>query len=530
MTKNGDAGSLVPATAAGMLGPYAADDFEITTGAAGPTRISASALHYFRNECIAVPRPGIPAASHARRTPTLDDVVAWSRNVRLDVPGDRPPLILLGAPLRTDAACLSPDAHSLALSGTVHPFALAPRLALNRSWFDASSAAFFAGRPLRLRASLAGGTIVGRTFWPEDFRIGEDTRFDALTPDVSTALALRGVMRADPRGGAQLPFAARVIWAREAKTREWKDKPVLAVIVNGAQGDDDEAWAGHFAIGTGRLGAGGAIADLLVDNFYALDIESEKGILAAPVPLDNYFGDLNRGQSWYRPSFILIATLRDEAVPRLVQGAFNRVYLQFWRHQLGYRHSTMNCTGISVDVLRSLGWNIPARQPDEALRAWLAIPWTLTRERSLARARMAYEYLTQDATRLFPAAAFEETGADLLRLGRRGANPADGRLAAMLARDLESLALLRIPQFPSSRRFGAAPVVAPDEYRGVVPGNPADMEIVPVPPRPFPRDLRDPDLLPPPRRPSDVPLAIWLTVIVVVAIGAACALAFALFA
>ncbi|MGA8032780.1 MAG: hypothetical protein WCB48_10325, partial [Casimicrobiaceae bacterium] len=143
MTKNGDAGSLVPATADGMLGPYAADDFEITTGAAGPTLISASALHYFRNECIAVPRPGIPAAGHARRTPALDDVVAWSRNARLDVPGDRPPLILLGAPLRIDAACLSPDAQSLALSGTVHPFALAPRLALNRSWFDASSAAFF---------------------------------------------------------------------------------------------------------------------------------------------------------------------------------------------------------------------------------------------------------------------------------------------------------------------------------------------------------------------------------------------------
>jgi hypothetical protein len=32
---------------------------------------------------------------------------------------------------------------------------------------------------------------------------------------------------------------------------------------------------------------------------------------------------------------------------------------------------------------------------------------------------------------------------------------------------------------------------------------------VPVPPRPFPANLRDPDLLPPARRPSDVPLAVW---------------------
>ena len=533
MTTNGGANGLVPAVADGLLGPYAADDFDIVTGATAPTRITPSALFYFRDECIAVPRQGIPAAGYTRRTRTLDDVVGWSRDVRLDAPGDRAALILLGAPLRTDTAQLSPDARTVTLSGTTHPFALAPRLALNRSWFDASSAAFLSARPLRLRASQSGATVVGRTFWPADFRVGDDTPFAPLAPDLPPALALRSAMRADPSGGAQLPFAARVIWERDGGTREWKDKPVLAVIVNGAQGDDDEAWAGHFAIGTGRMGAGGAIDDLLVDNFYALDIESEKGILAAPVPLDNYFGDLNRGQSWYRPSFILIAAMRDEAVPRLVQGAFNRVYQQFWRHQLEYRHSTMNCAGISVDVLRALGWNLGARRPAQALRAWLAIPYTLLRERSLGKARMAFEYLTQDATRLFPAAAFEEAGAGLLRLGARGATPGDGRLATLLAQDLEALVLLRVPQFPSSRSFGAAPVVAPDEYRGVVPSNPADMQIVPVPPRPFPRELRDPDTLPPPRNPSDLPVAIWLAVtalVDVIAIAAACALAVALVA
>ncbi|MGE5089132.1 MAG: hypothetical protein ACM3QY_08400, partial [Candidatus Levyibacteriota bacterium] len=180
--------------------------------------------------------------------------------------------------------------------------------------------------------------------------------------------------------------------------------------------------------------------------------------------------------------------------------------------------------------------DIAARWPAAGLRASLAIPYTLLRERSLARARMAYEYLTQDATRVFPAAAFEETGASLLRLGARGAAPGDGRLAAMLARDLESLVLVRIPQFPSSRRFGTAPVVGPDEYRGVVPGNPEDMQIVPVPPRPFPRELRDLDLLPPPRNPSDVPLAVWLAVAAlallaaVAAIAAACLRALALVA
>ena len=72
-------------------------------------------------------------------------------------------------------------------------------------------------------------------------------------------------------------------------------------MVNGAQGDDDEAHGGHFALVTGRTQPDGAIGDWLVNNFYSLDVESEKGILAAPLPLDNYLADLNSGQGWYRP-------------------------------------------------------------------------------------------------------------------------------------------------------------------------------------------------------------------------------------
>ena len=80
-------------------------------------------------------------------------------------------------------------------------------------------------------------------------------------------------------------------------------------MLNGAQGDDDEAHAGHFALVTGRVQDDGAIGDWLVNNFYTLDTESEKGILAAPVPLDNYLADLNAGQAWYRPSYMLVAVL-----------------------------------------------------------------------------------------------------------------------------------------------------------------------------------------------------------------------------
>ena len=109
---------------------------------------------------------------------------------------------------------------------------------------------------------------------------------------------------------------------------------MLGLIVNGAQGDDDEAHAGHFAIVTGRLRAHGRIGDWLVNNFYTLDAESEKGIIAAPVPLDAYLGDLNSGQSWYRPSYVLVLALRDVRAAALVQSALARVYHQFYRHQL----------------------------------------------------------------------------------------------------------------------------------------------------------------------------------------------------
>jgi hypothetical protein len=519
--------SLIRATAGGRIGPYDAADFEIGTGACSPESLTAAGKFYFRDECIALPRAGIPVAGFGRQSRVLDDVAAWSRNARLDTPGDRPQLVLLGAPMRVDHARLAPGAQSLALAGAPLaafpfplPLSLAPRLALNRSWFDASSAAFLAGRPLRLRAALEGEKLVASTFWPADFSIAENIPVEALTSGLPATLALRQAMREDPQGGAALPFSASVIWERDGSVRGWKDKPALVIIVNGAQGDDDEAWAGHFAIGTGCIGADGGIADLLVDNFYALDIVSEKGILAAPVPLDAYFGDLNRGQAWYRPSFILVAALTDEAVPRLVQGAFNRAYPQFWRHQLEYRHSTMNCTGISIDVLRALGLAVPARSPEHASRAWFALPWVLLRERSLAKARLAFEYLSEDATRLFPAAAFEEIGATLLRLARAGASEQDGLLGGMLARDLEALALLRIPQFPSSRTFGSAPVVAAGEYLGVVPSDPADMQVVPVPARPFPAALRDADLLPAPARPSDFPVAVCAAIAAIAVIAA----------
>ena len=231
-------------------------------------------------------------------------------------------------------------------------------------------------------------------------------------------------------------------------------------MLNGAQGDDDEAHAGHFALVTGGTQEDGAIGDWLVNNFYALDSESEKGILAAPVPLDNYLADLNSGQGWYRPSQMLVLVLASDRAAALVQGALNRTYNQFWRHQLPYGHATMNCTGISVDVLRTLGWPIPVRGPTSRLAAGLGFPFLVAKERSIAKARIAFDYLVEDQTRLMPAAAFEECGAAALGLAMSGIGDASdsGPLARMLAEDIDAIAFARFPQFPSSRVFGDAPV------------------------------------------------------------------------
>src|SRR5208337_176913 len=158
-----------------------------------------------------------------------------------------------------------------------------------------------------------------------------------------------------------------------------------------------------------------AMGDWLANNFYTLDQESEKGIIAAMLPLDNYLANLNSGQAWYRPSYLLVAVLRNDRVANTIQGALARTYNQFYRHQLVYDHATMNCTSISVDVLRTLGWKLASRGATSSVAAALGLPYFALRERSLAKAAQHFDYLTEEQTRLFPAAAFEEIGADLLR-------------------------------------------------------------------------------------------------------------------
>ena len=513
VTLRGDRFRDASAVAAGAaFGLYCASDFRLTDGLCKDCPTLAQALWYFQREVIAVAKPGRPVASFAKGVSVTDDLRTWLAERNPAAALELPPLVWVAAPDVVCGARLSADVASLEFSGGSLRASLVPKIALNRSYFDASSAEFFRGRTVKVRGRIDDGAIAMRTLWPEDFRIERAPPPLSLAADMPATLALRALMRAEPAGGARSAFAASTLWQRDpARETATRGRAVLAIMVNGAQGDDDEAHAGHFALVTGRIPEDGAIGDWLVNNFYALDSESEKGILAAPVPLDNYLGDLNSGQGWYRPSQMLVLVLADDRAAALVQAALNRVYNQFWRHQLAYRHASMNCTGISIDVLRALGWDIPARGPAGRIAGALGFPYVAAKERSLAKARVAFDYLIEDQTRLMPAAAFEECGAAVLELTRSGKGDAaaSGPLARMLADDIEAIAFVRFPQFPSSRVFGDAPVITPWEFQARLPADPAMVQIIPVPPRPFPDSLRDPDLIPGKRPASDYAAAAW---------------------
>jgi len=517
-------GPAVAANQRGALGLYPATDFRLTDGRCTDCAAPPAALWYFERETIAVPRAGLPVANYATGVRPFEDIRTWVAQRPADAPLDYPPLIWVESTASIHAATLAPDAKTLRADGAALPLRLVDRIPLNRSYFDASSAAWFAARAVSLRGAIAAdGAFVARTLWPEDFRVRDLPPPRVLPADIDPAHTMRDWMREAPRGGAQSPFAAWTAWQRPGLRSDLAGRTVVGFMVNGAQGDDDEAHGGHFAIVTGRVATDGSIGDWLVNNFYTLDAESEKGIIAAPLPLDNYLGDLNSGQSWYRPTYMLVAVLADDRAAALVQSALGRVYNQFYRHQLVYYHPTDNCTSISVDTLRAVGWDVPARGPTSRALAWASFPLVAAKERSIAKAKLAFDYLHTDQTRLMPAAALEEIFGSLLAMAHdAGGNAqAGGPLARMLAQDLDALVLVRFPQFPSSRAFGDAPAVTTWDYKARVPSDPAQAQIVPVPPRPFPERLRDPDLLPPGRHPSDLAGAVWAAMVAALVIGVA---------
>jgi hypothetical protein len=82
----------------------------------------------------------------------------------------------------------------------------------------------------------------------------------------------------------------------------------------------------------------------------------------------------------------------------------------------------------------------------------------------------------------------------------------------MLAEDIEALVWLRVPQLPSSRAWGDYAVVTKREYEARLPADRSQAKIIPVPPRLFPPELRDRDLLPLPPSRSALAVVLWTVV------------------
>lgn len=480
----------IAATDDGLFGLYDARNLRLVDGRCQDCSTIPQALWYFQQEVIAVPAPGQPVAGFSKTLAAQADVEQYASQPDVSQSAALPPLVWLGSSKVIPEARLSADGKELTLAdGGNLAFDIVPKIATNLSYYDASSLRFFSQRPLRLRGELSGTgeQFTARTIWPLDFALKSGQPVQALAAHET----LQNLVRAN-NGGAQTRYATRTLWSKAGTMpANWAGKPVLGIMLNGAQGDDDEAHGGHFGIVSGRMEADGNWSRWLVNNFYNLDAYGEKGIIAAVTPMDKYMMDINNGQSFYRPSYMLVAVLKEQTVPQQYQAAINRVYNHFYRHDFVYQHAKANCAGISVDTLRSLGWQFPERGNGGLLKATAAYFYVAATTGSLHSARDIYDYITTEDTQLNPAAAFDAMGEDILKLANGQAGRSLTPWEQTLSTDIEALIYVHIPQIPSSRAFGQAPVYSFDEYLKRAPADRSQWKIIPVAPRPFPAELRD---------------------------------------
>jgi GNAT superfamily N-acetyltransferase len=492
-------GAPIPATEDGKLGLYSARDFRITDGSCGDCQAVPQALWYFNNEPLAVPVQH--AADFSRGTRAQADVAAWAAN-NPDLAAQ--PVVWLGSSSVIPQAQMSVDGKTVTLDeGNTLDFNIVPKVPSNLSYWNDDTQKFFSQRPVRLRGESGETGFVARTVWPLDYRISAGGMAKPLDADES----LKSLVQYE-NGGAQSAYQARLLWESSPGAAEnAAGKAVVGLMLNGAQGDDDEAHGGHFGVVTGRFEADGNWSRWLVNNFYNLDSISEKAIIAAATPVDKYLMDLNSGQSYYRPSYMLVATFKSDRPAALYQGAINRVYQHLYRHDFVYDHSRDNCAGISIDTFRTLGWRVPERGVEGYAKATAAWFYVAASERSLGQGRKLYDYLTTETSRLYPAVTFDAMGNDLLALAQGRVSRKLTPLEQQLAQDIEAIWFVRIPQIPSSRAYGLAPVYGFDQYMKQAPADRSEWKIIPVADRPFPDKLRD-GLALKHKTPSPVPLPV----------------------
>ena len=472
----------------GLLGLYPAGSLEISTGQCKDCATIPQARWYFEKELIATPKKGMPIAGFSGEAFHLKELAnKQDSNVS-------PPLIWLGSPYVVPNTRLNNNGTMMEeASGLSSAFFIIDKIPTNLSYWNHSTLDFFKQRDVRLRGELTDKGFTARTVWPLDFKIDTNAKLNPLNNHES----LKSMVQFE-NGGAKSAYESRLLWEKApGASKQAAGKAVLAFMLNGAQGDDDEAHGGHFAVVTGRMEADGNYSRWLVNNYYNLASNSEKGIIAGITPMDKYLADLNSGQSFYRPSYMLVAVLKNDKLPLQFQTTTNRIYNHFYRNDFAYDHSRNNCAGVSIDTLRALGWNIPMRGVESQMKAIAAYFYVAATELSLKKGRAIYDYLNTETTRLFPAVTFDAVGESLLS----GANQWSRKLYVdhnptspfmqQIGNDIEAIYFVRIPQIPSSRAFGLAPVYSFDQYMQQAPADHNQWKIVPTTPNPLPEALKD---------------------------------------
>ncbi len=477
------------------LGQYDSGQFVTLSMPCAHCQTLPQAQWYFKNETVAVPRAGQALTSFSTDKRGADDVTS------LDLPA-LPDVVWTGSTQQWTHSHLSGDGKQLQLAnGTGMPFEIVPKIATNLSYWNQDTKAFYAQRALSVRGEQVGQSIVARTIWPEDFRLNLQVQSQPL----QSGETLKQLVQFE-QGGAHSQHESRLLWQKTPGVAQaLAGKAVLGVLLNGAQGDDDEAHGGHFALATGVVSADGSYHHWLVNNYYNLATNSEKGIIAGVTPFDKYMADLNSGQAFYRPSYMLVAVFSQPNIPSTIQAASNRVYQHFYRNDFVYDHALNNCAGISVDVLHNLGWKVPQSGGESILKASAAYWYMAATEQSLTKGRAIYDYLNTEMTRLFPAVAFDTIGNDLLNIAHTGSTDTLAGEMQSMAGQIEAIYFVRIPQIPSSRADGLAPVYSFAQYLEQAPADRSQWKIIPVTPNPLPVQLKD-GLALKPQAPALMPL------------------------
>jgi len=112
-------GHLIQQPAAGDrdIGLYRAGDFRLTDGRCTDCAAIPQALWYFRDQAIAVPRPGLPVAGFARGATAFDDVARWAADHAPGTPADYPTLIWVGSPAVLRGARLDAAGREVTVDG-----------------------------------------------------------------------------------------------------------------------------------------------------------------------------------------------------------------------------------------------------------------------------------------------------------------------------------------------------------------------------------------------------------------------------